>query len=184
MRLKTFLASYALFLFLLFGTIGIISTYLTHSQTTMLKSRSLREYQTISISLANDMATIADRLDGDDFLTAVQDLVAGYSLFYSSHNIRLTLAEGTGSEIEAVFLNPEPGTHLVNVRGPLRSPFENFQLRAYLDLSEPMADMAYIQRMLLDFALIFAVIGAGAFHWILGIIFKPLDTIATASREI
>ncbi|MCL1949027.1 MAG: HAMP domain-containing histidine kinase, partial [Turicibacter sp.] len=31
---------------------------------------------------------------------------------------------------------------------------------------------------------IFAVIGAGAFHWILGIIFKPLDTIATASREI
>ena len=184
MRLKTFLSSYLLFLVLLFATIGVVSAYLTTSQMEMLKDRSLREYQTISTSFANDFAHISNRLDEEAIPEALHHLLDGYSLFYSHHYILLDLAYGTGLEaIEASFIN-EGGSHFVQVRGPLREPFQEHILYGYFDISDSVTEMQTVQRMLLVFSVTFSIVAAVALHFILSRIFQPLGIITKTSRKI
>jgi len=177
MRLKTFLASYLLFLVLLFGTIGVVSVHLTNSQMNMLKTRSLREYQTISISLANDMGNLGD-LEAD-----LDALMNGYIFFYSGHHIHLRLDRGSREGIEASFVE-ENLSHFVRIMGALRPPFGEFQLVADFDITDSVVEMQSVQRTLLLFSGIFSLVGAVALHVILSRIFKPLSVIAKTASNI
>ena len=58
MRLKTFIATYVLFLSILFISLGVVSVYLTNSQTDMLKDRSIGEYHSIAAMLSKDIAVL------------------------------------------------------------------------------------------------------------------------------
>ena len=64
MRLKTFIATYVLFLSILFISLGVVSVYLTNSQTDMLKDRSIGEYHSIAATLSKDIAVLIGRSGG------------------------------------------------------------------------------------------------------------------------
>jgi len=61
MRIKTFMATYLLFLCILFSSVGIVSVYLNNSQMSMLREKSVSQYQTIAASLTRDIAVLHGR---------------------------------------------------------------------------------------------------------------------------
>ena len=194
MRLKTFLATYLLFLLILFSTIGIVSVYMTNSQMNMLREKSTREYQTISASLARDIADLYVRSGswpGPDFSDAVETLVRGYARYYGRFNIDITmtdlsllgLAEEEQSSAEISFIQRQQ-EYFIHVTGVLPPPFQFYRLDYYFNITQNVEDMRGIQRVLLVFSIIFSVVTAFGLYFILLRIFRPLGIVANTSQKI
>ncbi|MCL2447039.1 MAG: HAMP domain-containing histidine kinase [Oscillospiraceae bacterium] len=193
MRLKTFVATYLLFLFVLFSSVGIVSVHLTNSQVNMLKDKGAGQFQTIAHSLAWDIVAAWDnggRRHQGDLSTVVADLVHGYARFYSRHNVLLSVVDMqlTGQntnarQTEITFVESIDG-HFILISGLLPTPHGNFLLNYSLDITDNIAQMRGIQQLLLISAAVFAIIAAFTLHIILSVIFKPLVAVAKASREI
>jgi signal transduction histidine kinase len=192
-RLKTFIATYLLFLCVLFTSVGIVSVYLNNSQMNMLREKSVSQFQTITSSLGRDIAALYSRsatLPAPNFYTAVDNLISGYVRYYSRHNVHLSVADLTLSgqpdvpeQSEVSFVNLGDG-HFINIIGLLPEPFGNLQLNYNLDITENIADMRNIQNILMISAVAFSVIAGIALHFILASIFRPLHVVAKVSREI
>jgi len=77
---------------------------MTNSTTYMLREKAAREFQTITTSLARDIAAIYARFpDGQDSHGAIAHLFSGYVHYYLQHNIELelnrTLAENISDTV-------------------------------------------------------------------------------------
>ena len=162
MRLKAFVASYVLFLLILFSTVTIISAYMTNSQTEILREMSIREYQSISASLARDIAVLYGGMAGRgaiDFSEAVESLVRGYARYYSRYNISIFLTDFSFSdeidfrrvhETEIIFIQREQ-EHFIHITGALPQPFQFFRLDYYFNITDNISNMQAIQQALMFF---------------------------------
>jgi len=211
MRIKTFMATYLLFLGILFSSVGIVSVYLNNSQMNMLREKSVSQYQTIAASLTRDIAVLYGRyhepilpilvseldgvqsriyaehpLMGARFLDAVDTLMRGYARYYARQNIYIainTLNISGYAQPEVSFVNHE-GEHFIDIIGTIRGPFGYLQLDYSLDITENISNMQGIQGALMISAIAFSVIAALALHFILLSIFRPLSIVTKASRKI
>ena len=99
MRLKTFLATYLLFLCIMFTSLSVVSVYLMNSQTGMLKEKAVRDYHSTAATLAKDIAVLHGRnagFAGMDIAGAVNGLVDGYIKYYSRFGIDISVDDLTG----------------------------------------------------------------------------------------
>ena len=193
MRLKTFIATFLLFLTILFSSVGIVSFYLNNSQINMLKDKSAGQFQTIVSSIDRDVAALWGRgaeqgHTGTDFYEAVDALVRGYARYYSRHNIdisitnlRLSRNEPPPSEITFESRDEE---YFIFITGLLSEPFSYFLLEYRLDISGSIMEMRSIQSILLVSIIAFSIIAAFGLYIVLSSIFRPLTIVAKTSREI
>jgi len=185
MRLKTYLAAYMLFLCILFASVGIVSAHLANSTVDMLRDKSAREFESISDSLARDIAAVYSRFAaGEDFNTAVAQVFDGYVLFYRRNNIRLDLTYthyvNASRDATIVFVR-ENGEHFVSIIGVLPYPFGFYQLSYTLDITASIAGMQQTQRVLWVVSVAVSLVAAVFLYLILLKIFRPLEIVAHAS---
>ena len=192
MKLKTFVATYLLFLLILFSSVGIVSVYLTNSQIEMLKSKSAGQYQAIVHTLVRDVSVMLGRhtREPDEFSNDVVELVRSYARYYRRHNVHLSISDLThmGDDFEDIatevtFAN-QGDSYYIYVSGLLPIPFDHFLLDYSLDITQSIVEMREIQNVLLVSVIIFSIIAGFALYLILSSIFKPLSVIAKTSREI
>jgi len=192
MKLKTFIATYLLFLLILFSSVGIVSVYLTNSQVEMLKSKCAGQYQAIVHSLVRDITVMWGRneWEPDVFSNTVVELVRSYDRYYNRHNVSLSISDLSflrdapdGITTEITFANYSDSC-FIYVSGLLPIPFDQFLLNYSLDITQNILEMREIQRVLLVSAVLFSTITVFALYLILSSIFKPLSIIAKTSREI
>lgn len=189
MRLKTFSATYLLFLFILFSSLSIVSVYMSNSQLDMLKEKSALEYQTIAASLAKDIAVLYARNNG--YPEEVDSLADGYAKYYQRNNIDIELAdisltaqEGSRQTDTVISIINREQESFIFITGTLPEPLQYYQLDYYNNISENMAEMRIIQNILLLICIVFAIISALALYLMLSGIFKPLDIVAKTSKKI
>ena len=189
MKLKTYLATYLLFLLILFASIGLVSVYLTNSQMDMLKDKSAGQFQAIIHTLARDVSVLWGRGDWHPaaFSGAVAERVRGYARYYSRQNIHLNiidfnLTRGTPPQPE-VYFSSDTG-YFILAGDFLPEPFNNLWLEYRWDVSGEILNMRGVQRTLLVTAIAFSLVAAVALYFILSSIFKPLHIIAGASKKI
>jgi len=188
MRLKTFLAAYALFLCILFASVGIVSVYMTNSTTHMLQEKGAREFHAIIRLLSLDMAAIYARFPGGrEFHMAVDQLFDVYMLHYRRNNIGLTLAYNPDiyeNGYALLTFKQESGSHYLAVTGALPYPFAGFRLSYLLDITNNINDMQQIQQFLWIISIVVSLVAAVFLYAILLKIFKPLEIVAQASLQI
>ncbi|MCL2253357.1 MAG: HAMP domain-containing histidine kinase [Lachnospiraceae bacterium] len=190
MRIRTFIATYLLFLAVLFSSVGIVSFYLNKTQINMLKDKCAGQFQTIVSSLDRDVAVTWGRngLADADFFENVEMLIRGYAKYYLRHNISITMIDYrlSGSEpppSEIAFYNND-GVYFILISGLLSEPFGYFLLDYRMDITESITEMRMIQNILLISMVAFSVIAAIGLYLVLTSIFRPLAVVAEASREI
>ena len=170
MRLKTYIATYLLFLGILFSSVGIVSVYLTNSQIDMLRQKGSAQFGTITASLARDISVIYGRAySEEDFRrSAIDNLFRGYATYYSRHNvyINLSVQEEQLSGVELTIAD-----QFIHITGSLPPPFGYYLLEYRLDISTNMAETQSIRNTLLLSTAIFSVIAAFSLHYILSFIF-------------
>ena len=190
MRLKTFIATYLLFLCILYASLGLVSVYMMNSQSEIWKEKSIGEYHAISATLAKDIAVLHGRGEGGKS-DSVNALINGYTQYYRRHNIEIEFTDLSFSQqnrndfVHAeIALIQQGQKFLMYVTGALPEPFSFYQLDYYLDMTKNVTDMQNIQKTLLVFAVVFSVLTAIALYFILSGIFKPLSIVADTSRKI
>jgi len=189
MRLKAFMLTYLLFLCVLFSIIGIVSVYMTDSQMNMLREKSTREYQTISASFTRDITVLYGQSAGMGFSNALDSLVRGYRRYYSNYGIdifltstsRMDTVSENNAQLAFILLGQE---HFIHIAGALPPPFAHFLLEYYLDITASIYEMRNIQLILLALSVAFAMITALGLYFILLRIFKPLNNVASVSKQI
>jgi signal transduction histidine kinase len=193
MKLKTFMATYLLFLAVLFSSVAIVSFYLNNSQIVMLTDISTSQFQTITSSLGRDVSVLWGRESGrgltnSAFYEAVDVLVRGYSRYYSRHNIDISVIDtrliaNEPPPAQILFQTKDEG-YFIFITGLLAEPFGYFLLEYRLDITENILEMRNIQNTLLISVMGFSVIAAIGLYLILTKIFQPLMVVAKTSRKI
>ena len=188
MRLKTFFATFLLFIFILYAGISAFSVYMTNSQIRMLKSGSGVQFQTITSSLSRDIAVLSGmHIVQDVFYNAVEMLVRGYSRYYSGLGIDISLM------IYEEHINPHPrvvsvvnqdGDYFIHISGALAAPFSHIVIDYTQDISESISSLQNIQRIMLIFAIVCSVLAAIGLQFVLALVFRPLTIVSNASRKI
>jgi len=184
MKLKTFTATYLLFLFILFASIGAISVYITNIQMKMLMEKSMAEYQTISSSFLKDLTVLQSR--NGDFASGANYLAAGYASYYRKYGIVIGLTgltAGANEKAQASFESRE-GEYRIYITGSLPVPFESYRFNYHYNITKNVNDLKTIQKTLLGICIAVSVIMAFALYFIVARLFKPLGIIAGASRQI
>ena len=194
MRLKAFLSTYFLFLLVLFSFIGVVSGYMTDSQTNMLREKSFREFQTISASLARDIQLVygsSQGLFGADISEAVKSFTNVYAQYYRQHGIEISLTDLSLCEHpDDIFLDTEISfiqqerEHFIHITGALHSASQFFQMDYYSNITDNIMDIRNMQCVFLMFSIIFSIIAAFGLYLILLRIFRPLGIVASASQKI
>jgi len=160
----------------------------------MLQEKSAREYQTIAASVSRDVALLAsrDHLDARNFSAALGELMNSYALHYRRYNIELVLvntrlfgaAPPDTSENPILSFRDKDGAHVISISGALPAPFQFYRLTYQLDISEEIANTEQIRRILLLSTVGFSIIAAVVLYFILRSVFRPLEIVADASRNM
>jgi len=195
-RVKTFIATYLLFLTVLFLSVGIVSFYLNDSQITMLKNKSEGQFHSIVSMLDRDVLALSARegLTDEIFFASLESMIWNYNHYYERHGVFIVLnffhAPGLPAEPAEIHIGEgrrsgrdEDGL-FVFIRGSLSPPFSHFILSYRLDITDNISDMRGIQRTLLITAASFSLVAAAGLYGILLMIFKPLGLVAKTAREI
>jgi len=196
-RLKTFVSTYLLFLCILYLSLGIVSVYLTNSQTDILREKSISEYHSIAATLSKDIAVLQGRNAGfsdANGINSLNALVNGYVQYYRTYDIEIAVSDSSLSSIAEQRSNDFTNTeisfarrgqgHFICIAGSLPEPLQFYQFDYCLDITKNMMEMQNIQNTLLAFAVAFSVLTAIALYFILSNIFKPLSVVADTSRKI
>jgi len=189
MKLKTYLATYLLFLLILFASIGWVLVYLTNSQMDMLKDKGAGQFQAIIHTLARDVSYMYARGEWHPvtFSGAVVARVQGNARYYSRQNIHLNIIDFNMTDQPAprpeLFFSTELG-YFIMAGDFLPEPYENFWLEYAWDVSGEIMNMRGVQNTLMATAIAFSLVAAVALYFILSSIFKPLNIIAGASQKI
>ena len=184
MRIRIYLATYLLFISILFISLGIVSAYMTNAQINMYTEKCIREFQTISHALHRDMSALAARGE----ISEIAILVDGYANYYRQHNIIIDVTHTpheaptyTGAVVSYTWL--ETGQY-IHITGPLPEPLTHFSLCYFYNITSYMDDMRSIQNTLLLVCVIFSIVTAFALYFIVASIFKPLSVVSKATRNI
>jgi len=212
MRLRFYLATYLLFITILFSSLGIVSAYMTNTQINMYTDKCVREFHAISHSLWRDISRLEGR--GQD----IAILIDGYITYYLQHNIVLQVedmshmrADGHGEEStvnsqreaeQGVNYDGQASTvadqaagavvrydmretgQYIHISGMLAPPISHFRLDYFYNISAYMEAMRRIQYILLIVCIVFSVITAFALYFIIANVFKPLSIVSNATRSI
>ena len=193
MRLKTFFATFLLFVFVLYAGITAFSVYMTNSQIQILKSGGGAQFQTITSSLSRDIAVLwGMHIEQEMFYNALDLLVESYSRYYEGFGIGISLAidefyfeeEPAGLQTRVVSIINEDGEYFVRITGALNVPFNHLVVDYRQDISESMAGLQNIRRILLIFAFTSSVLAAFGLLFVLEVVFRPLTIVSNASRKI
>ena len=188
MRLKTFLATYILFLCILFLSFGIVSVYMTDAQMDIHLERSSAEFLRIRNSLSRDIAllhSISTNLLGD-----LTDLLHSYMEHYARDNVSLFLRVAQSAYDEdqimsaLVYFETRDDGYFVVASGLLPEPFEFIQLDYRLDITLEIGSMNHVRNVLLLICIALSILTAFALYFILSKIFNPLSIVSSASRKI
>jgi len=186
MRIRIYLATYFLFLVILFSSLGIVSTYMTNAQINMYTEKCIREFQTIAHALSRDIETLArqGQVSGQD----VNILAEGYAAHYRLHDIIIEIRDNispapayTGAVVAYV---PRATGQYIHIYGPLPEPLSRFQLDYFYNISAYVEEMSRIQNILLLVCIVFSVVTGFVLYFIVAGIFKPLAVISKATRSI
>lgn len=184
MRLKTFIATYLLFLVVLFSSVGIVSFYLNNSQINMLMDKSSGQFQTITSSLDRDISVLRER--DTDFYEALDSLLRGYARYYGRHGVSISVTDlrlfGNEPPPSEIAFRADDEGYFIFITGRLSEP--HFLLEYSLDVTQSITEMRDIQNTLLLSIVAFSVVAAIGLYLILAAVFKPLTVVARASREI
>ncbi|MCL2372746.1 MAG: HAMP domain-containing histidine kinase [Defluviitaleaceae bacterium] len=186
MKLKTFIATYLLFLLILFSSVGIVSVYLTNSQIEMLQNKAAGQYQAITSTLIRDIMVVQGRTAArpEEFFPTVAELVRSYARYYNRHGVHLWITTSAEYNAAEISFAGAGGNYTIYISGTLPIPFQHWHLDYSLDITQNILEMRAIQNALLISIAIFSIIAAFALYFILSSIFKPLNVIAKTSREI
>jgi len=190
MRIKTYLATYLLFLLVLFSCFGIVSAYMTRTQINMYIEKCAREFDTIAHTLFRDLFVLGGN-DGMVYSRDLDRLLEDYAAYYRQHNIRFNVTYMPSYEqgytiqtdMKITFVYQE-GEHYIHIVGALQEPFSSFRLDYYYSMTENLAQMRSIQNMLLLICVAFSIITACVLYLVLLRIFKPLSIVSKASEKI
>jgi len=186
MRIKTFIATYLLFLCVSFSGVAIVSAYLTNSQINMLQEKSISQYRSIAVSFVRDMVALdARNFTPSEFDRALSNIIAGAQIYYARHGVTLGLHyAGHGlREPELMFVEANR-MHVIQISGALPHPFEHYRLHYILDITETVGTMQATQNMMLVSVAILSAVVAVALYFVLTAIFRPFAIVARASRQI
>jgi len=158
----------------------------------MLEDRSASQFQVIMHTLVRDISLSWGRygLGHGDFSDTVSRIVDDYARYYSRHNVHIFISDLARTQRETEAISPEMAfiqrgeRYYIHVQSTLPDPFENFLLDYRLNITENISEMRNIQNVLLVSAVIFSIVAAFALNLISSKIFKPLNIVAKASREI
>jgi len=187
MKLKMYLATYLLFIVILFSSLGIVSAYMTNTQINMYTEKCIREFYSISNALHRDLS----RLTGQEqnFRGEITILLDGYALYFYQQEILIDITESHPSDDEAYdgimvsYITLETGQY-IHITGILPEPLEHFRLFYYYNITDYIDDMNRIQNILLMVCIIFAIITAFALYYIVARLFRPLSIVSAATRSI
>ncbi|MCL2361847.1 MAG: HAMP domain-containing histidine kinase [Defluviitaleaceae bacterium] len=187
MRLKTFIAAYMLFLGILFISIGIVSTHMANSTTYMLREKAAREFQTITTSLAREIAAVYSRFPGGyGTREPVGEIFSRFLHYYGQHGIDLGLTQSIyeNPAYATVSFQPVGDEHFIFIYGTLPNPFRFYSLSYRLNVTANITDMQGIQQYLWVTSIIVSLVAAVLLYVILLKIFKPLEVVAVAAEKI
>jgi len=203
MKLRTFLLTLILFLFFFNSGILIVSTITLKSSLADYKDRSLREHYFIVSSLVKDIKALEER--GFPLEEAIESLYDSYYHFYSNQKVIITLAldgKQLYSDVGEVDFRPSTisqsmnnneryvwtekidNKEFISVGGALPSPYDKYTLTYYFDISNMIHSWNIMTMTLLVASMCFGALLAICLIIILNRIFKPLQEISTASRQI
>jgi methyl-accepting chemotaxis protein len=183
MRLKTFLATFALFLIIFFGSLGAVSGYMTNSQLSMLKEKSMAEYETIAVSFAKDIAVLSGRnQEREAFEESVRALAVSYALYYRKNGITIALEDSPSPS--GIVLAYSEEDQAIKIIGSLTGAFQKYCLEYSCDIGKNILELRRMQHVLLLIAMGCSIFTAFALYAILSGIFRPFGVIAKASRKI
>jgi signal transduction histidine kinase len=188
-RLKTFLATYLLFLLLLFSSVAIVSVFMTTNQASMLADKNSGQYQAIIHSLRRDLTALHERqMDPTEFSAALSNLADGYERYYRGQNIQLSIyavnIADLSSEEAVVSFGGNNQADYIYIIGTLTDSFGSFQIDYRVDITQDLKDMRNIQNVLLFSTVAFSLLAAIVLHFLLRSIFKPLALVAQSSKSI
>jgi len=189
MKLKIYLATYLLFITILFSSLGLLSAFMANAQINMYTEKCIREFQAISNALYRDIFALASR--DDIFANEIAILIDGYIAYYGQHNIIIEVTDLTHTLGEApnyagpvvMYSQRETGRY-IHISGALPQPLAHLRLDYFYNITAYMDDMRSIQNTLLIICIIFSVITAFALYFIISSIFKPLVIVSKATRSI
>jgi len=186
MRIRIYLATYMLFIVILFSSLGIVSAYMTNAQINMYTDKCIREFQTISHALSRDLESLV--VQGLVSAHDINILVEGYAAHYMLHNIIIQVvdnislaAANTGAVV--TYISLETGRY-IHISGPLPEPLSRFQLDYFYNISAYVEEMNRIQNILLLVCIVFSIITGFVLYFIVASIFKPLSIVSKATRNI
>ncbi|MDR2168301.1 MAG: HAMP domain-containing histidine kinase [Clostridiales bacterium] len=187
MKLKTFLATYLLFLAVLFACFAIVSAFLVDTQVNMHMERSAAEYQRIAVSLSRDILVLHGI--SQNLVEDINALLNSYMEHYARADVTLALTvlspeEGHANIGALVSFVRHGGEYFIEVNGVLPEPFGFFRLDYLLNITDAMAAMNRIQNILLFVCMGFAALTALILYVILNRIFRPLGFVSRVSRKI
>jgi len=186
-KLRAYIATYILFLAVLFLCFTIISAYMSNAQLDMYKQKCLREFQTISRTLVADISVLA--LRGHNL---PENLAAEIDILFNVHarnlersGILINLHEAwDASPVYAVSFVRNSPEYFIRISAPLAAPFEHYTLTYYFDFAQHMSDIRRVQNVLLFICVLFSAVTAVVLYFILAKIFEPLGVVSKASRNI
>ena len=171
MRLKTYLATYLLFLAVLFTCFGITSFYMTRTQMNMHRDRAGAQFQTIALSLSRDI--MVQHLFSDDPEAAIAALIQHYIAHYAHAGVQLALSESTGPMDTTISFGRYEQAHYIHIAGLLAAPYDIFRLDYWLDITAGVDNIGSTQRVLLLICIGFSALMAMVLYFVLYGIFPP-----------
>ncbi len=202
MKLKTYFLTLLLFLFFFYGSILILSFVNTNSNLNNIRERALGEHYFIAASFAKDIKAVESR--GNSAESAIDSIFKSYIGYYQKENVYLELYINDKllfSDMSGLRSNDskkqyvEKGNRTVStvkadekmyisVTGTLPSPYADYTLTYYYDISQNIASLNNVTNTLFVVGIIISFVLALCLILILNYIFKPLKQISIASQSI
>ena len=186
MKIRAFVATYLLFLLVMFSSVGIVSAYLTNSQMNILREKAVSQFRTIAASLTRDMNALRARDVAErEFYAALDNIITGHRMYYARHSatVGLVYMENTTDDVILTVVSRNGG-RFIYITGFLPQPFSGYRLNYSIDISAQVAEMQSVQNMLMLAISLLSLAAAAALYFILTTIFRPFGIVARASRKI
>lgn len=202
MKNKTYLLTLILFLLFFNGSILLISIVNLKTSLDSTRENCLREHNFIAVALTKDLAALESR--GNEAGSALQVLFDSYVHYYGKQNIYLEIAQKgqtlysslpDGQILTRKPEAPADGKRIIStlqsndrkyigIVGALPTPHDTIVLSYYYDLSALIAACQRIAGILFLVGIVISSLLAVCLILLLNRLFKPLQQISEASRNI
>lgn len=202
MKLRTYFTTLLLFLIFFNGSILLISCVNLNSNLSSIRERCLGEHYFIATALAKDLNAVENRGTPPD--SVMEPLFQSYVRYYGKQNVFFELSqEGhplyssipenealSGQKPKQTAENRVLSTvkskdkEYISVAGTLPAPYTAYTLTYFYDFSETIVSWNKVTRILYLIGIILSLLLAICLSLLLNYIFKPLQQISFASKNI